>query len=58
MKEEGMDEQSGFKANRGTVDGLFATSQVYRNSKKRKEHNLGMWLMFVGLVTAFDTVLR
>ena len=37
MEEEGMDEQSGFRAFRGTIDGLFSTSL---GLQKRKEHNL------------------
>jgi hypothetical protein len=37
MEEEGMDEQSGFRANRGTIDSLFTTSI---GLQKRKEHNL------------------
>ena len=55
MEEEGMDEQSGFRAFRGTIDGLFSTSL---GLQKRKEHNLETWALFVDLVKAFDTVPR
>jgi hypothetical protein len=34
--EEGLDEQSGFRANRGTIDSLFTTSIAYRNVKNTK----------------------
>jgi hypothetical protein len=46
-EEEGMHEQSGFRANRGTI-----------GRQKRKEHNLETWVMFVDLVKAFDIVPR
>ena len=55
MEEEGMDEQAGFRALRGTIDGLFATSV---GLQKRKEHNLETWVLFVDLAKAFDTVPR
>ena len=55
MEEEGMDEQAGFRALRGTIDGLFATSV---GLQKRKEHNLETWVLFVDLLKAFDTVPR
>ena len=55
MEEEGMDEQIGFRALRGTIDGLFATSV---GLQKRKEHNMETWALFVDLVKAFDTVPR
>jgi hypothetical protein len=55
MKEEGLDEQSGFRANRGTIDGLFTTST---GLQKRKENKLDTWVLFVDLVKAFDTVPR
>ena len=55
MEEEGMDEQAGFRALRGIIDGLFATSV---GLQKRKEHNLETWVLFVDLVKAFDTVPR
>jgi hypothetical protein len=55
MEEEGLDEQSVFRANRGTIDSLFTTSI---SLQKRKEHNLQTWVLFVDLVKAFDTVPR
>jgi hypothetical protein len=55
MKEEGMDEQSGSRANRGTIDSLFTTSI---GLQKRKEQNVETWVLFVDLVKAFDTVPR
>ena len=36
MEVEGMEEQMGFRAFRGTIDGLFATVM---GLQKRKEHN-------------------
>jgi hypothetical protein len=36
-EEEGMDEKSGFRANRGTIDSLFTTSI---GLQKRKEHTI------------------
>jgi hypothetical protein len=50
-----MDEQSGFRAKRGTIDSRFKTSI---SLQKRKEHNLETWILFVNLVKAFDTVTR
>jgi hypothetical protein len=40
MEEEGMDAQSGFRTNRGTIDGLFTTSI---GLPKRIEQNLETW---------------
>jgi hypothetical protein len=47
----GMDEQSNFRANRGTIDSLFTASI---GLQKRKEQNLETWVLFVDLVKAFD----
>jgi hypothetical protein len=55
MEEEEMDEQSGFRANRGTIDSLFTTSI---GPQKRKEHDLETLVLFVDLLKAFDTVPR
>jgi hypothetical protein len=55
MEEEKMDEQSGFRANRGTIDCLFTTST---GLQKCEEHNLETWVLFVDLVKAFDTAPR
>jgi hypothetical protein len=53
--EEGMDAQSGFRANSGTVDGLFATCL---RLQKHKQHNLETWTLLVDLVKAYETVPR
>lgn len=55
IEDEGMDAQVGFRSERGTIDGLFATIM---GLQKRKEHNLGTWALFIDLVKAFDTVPR
>ena len=52
---EGMEEQMGFRAFRGTIDGLFATVM---GLQKRKEHNTETCALFIDLVKAFDTVPR
>mmetsp|Transcript_27934 Transcript_27934/g.36105 ORF Transcript_27934/g.36105 Transcript_27934/m.36105 type:complete len:106 (+) Transcript_27934:507-824(+) len=49
----GMDEQCGFRQNRGTIDGLFNTMMALQ---KRKEHDVDTWALFIDLVKAFDTV--
>jgi hypothetical protein len=46
MEEEGLDEQSGFRANRGTIDSLFTASI---GLQKRKEDNLETWVLLVDL---------
>jgi len=51
----GLEEQSGFRGLRGTIDGLFSVSVALQ---KRKEHNLDTWALFIDLVKAFDTVSR
>jgi hypothetical protein len=55
MGEEEMDEQSGLRANRGTIDGLYTTSICLQ---KRKEQKLDTLVLFVGLEKAFDTLPR
>jgi hypothetical protein len=55
MKEEAMDEQSGFKENGGIIDGRFAT---FTSLLKRKEQNLEKWVMFVDLVKSFSSLPR
>jgi hypothetical protein len=55
MEEEGITEESGFRANRETIDGLLATSI---SLQKRKEHNLDTWGLSVDVVKAFGTVPR
>ena len=51
----GLEEQSGFRGLRGTIDGLFSVSVALQ---KRKEHNLDTWALFIDLVKAFDSVSR
>ena len=50
-----MDARIGFRPDRGTIDCLFTTSVGLR---KRKEHGLETWALFIDLVKAFDTVPR
>jgi hypothetical protein len=52
---EGLEEQNGFRAKRGTVDGLFGLKLALH---KRKEHGLSSWVVYVDLVKAFDSVPR
>lgn len=47
--------QCGFRANRGTVDMIFATRQI---QEKCKEQQQDLFLLFVDLTKAFDTVSR
>ena len=55
MEQVGFDMQTGFRPERGTIDGLFA---VMMGLKKRQEHGLESWGVYVDLVKAFDTVNR
>jgi hypothetical protein len=55
LQECGLESQSGFTPDRGTIDGLFS---VFVALQKRKEHNLDSWILFVDLVKAFDSVPR
>ena len=55
MEEFGMDAQTGFRPDRGTIDGLFTT---FVGLHKRKGHGLETWAPFIDLVKAFDTVPR
>ncbi len=50
-----MDAQTGFRPDRGTIDGLFIT---FVGLHKRKEHGLETWALFIDLVKACDTVPR
>jgi exonuclease III len=50
-----LEEQNGFRAKRGTIDGLFGLKLVLT---KRKEHGLSSWVVYVDLVKAFDSVPR
>ena len=55
MEEEGLESQTGFRGLRGVIDGIFATTMGLR---KRKEHGLETYALFIDLVKAFDTVPR
>jgi hypothetical protein len=52
---EGLEAQAGFRANRGTIDGLYASAL---SLLKRREHGLDTWVLFIDLIKAFDTVPR
>ena len=45
--------QCGFRQNRGTVDIIFTTRQI---QEKSKEQNRDLYILFVDLTKAFDTV--
>ena len=47
--------QRGLRANRGTVDMIFATRQL---QEKCREQNQNLYMMFVDLTKAFETVNR
>lgn len=47
--------QCGFRKNRGTVDMIFAARQI---QEKCKEQNKDLYVLFVDLTKAFDTVSR
>ena len=47
--------QCGFRAGRGTVDMIFGLRQV---QEKSREHNKDLFMVFVDLTKAFDTVSR
>ena len=53
--EFGLEEQSGFRSARGTIDGLFSVNVALQ---KRKEHDVDSWVLFIDLVKAFDSVPR
>jgi exonuclease III len=55
LKEVGIEEQNGFMGGRGCADGSFCIRQAL---KKRREHGLESWVLFVDLVKAFDSVPR
>ena len=50
-----MEAQAGFRAGRGTIDGLF---NILLGLRKRQEHNIETWAVFIDLVKVFDTVPR
>ena len=47
--------QCGFRAQRSTIDMIFATRQV---QEKCREQNLALYMVFVDLTKAFDTISR
>ena len=55
--EEGLDHetQCGFRPGRGCTDGVFTVKLAM---KKRREHGLESWILFIDLVKAFDRVPR
>ena len=55
QEQEGMEEQTVFRPERGTIDGSFSTNI---GLQKRKEHGLPIWALFIDLVKAFDSVSR
>ena len=54
---EGLDHESqcGFRPGRGCVDAVFTVKLAL---KKRQEHGLETWVLFLDLVKAFDRVPR
>ena len=57
VKEDHLDHepQCGFRGKRGTGDASFTVKQLIR---KRREHGLETWILFIDLVKAFDRVPR
>jgi len=49
------EQQCGFRTGRGTCDASFTVKQA---TKKRREHGLETWWLFLDLVKAFDRVPR
>ena len=49
------EQQCGFRPNRGCVDAVFTIKSALR---KRREHGLESWVLFLDLVKAFDRVPR
>ena len=47
--------QCGFRPKRGTGDSIFTLKMAF---KKRKEHNLESWVLFIDFVKVFDRVPR
>ncbi len=50
-----MDAHTGFRTDRGTIDGLLTT---FAGLHKHKEHGLETWALFIDWVKAFDAVPR
>ena len=55
LKEDGLEMQTGFTPDRGTIDGIFTVMMALT---KRKEHNLNKFCSFIDLQKAFDSVPR
>ena len=55
LKEVGLEMQTGFTPDRGTIDGIFTVMMALT---KRKEHNLDTFCLFIDLQKAFDSVPR
>jgi hypothetical protein len=47
--------QCGFRSNRGTIDMIFAVRQI---QEKCREQNQNLYILFVDLTKAFDTISR
>jgi len=55
LEAERMEEQKGFMPRRSTTDGIFSLKILLQ---KHKEHGLSMWVVFIDLAKAFDSVSR
>ena len=54
-EENAPESQCGFRANRGTTDMVFVLRQI---QEKCREQNMGLFVAFIDLTKAFDTVSR
>ena len=54
-EENAPENQCGFRANRGTTDMVFVLRQI---QEKCREQNMGLFVAFIHLTRAFDTVSR
>jgi len=50
-----VEEQCGFRKGRSCTDAIFTVQQII---EKRKEHNLQLFLLFIGYEKAYDNVNR
>ena len=48
-----LDEQNGFRKNRGTTDGIYTIKRVQQITNRKKQP---LFLLFVDLGTAFDRI--
>jgi hypothetical protein len=53
--DHGLEMQTGFTKNRGTIDSLFSSRMALQ---KRKEHGKGTWVVFIDLMKAFASANR